>query len=101
MKLRNQVLVTALSLGMALTCLPTLAEDDFKLIPGNNVRKLLVYQVGKVVTLQLSSGKELTGTVTTIGEFMVHLSHLSGREFYDAAVVYDHVEAVIVKARAK
>lgn len=101
MSMHKRVAITALSLGMALTSLPTSADEDFKLLSSNNARKLLVHQHGKVVTLQLNSGKELTGTVTTVGEFMVHLSRLSGRDFYDAAVSFDQIEAVIVKARSK
>jgi hypothetical protein len=98
---RARATLAALSLAVTLSSLPAEAEVEFKLIPGNNARNLLVYQRGQVVTLQLCSGKELTGTVTTIGEHLVHLSRLSGRDFYDAAVAYEHIEAVIIKARAK
>jgi hypothetical protein len=96
--MRKLAMAAALLAGMTL---PALANDEFKLNPSNDARKLLVYYHGKTVTLQLGSGKEITGTVATVGEHMVQLSRLSGREFYDAAVDYDHIEAVIVKAREK
>ncbi len=78
-----------------------MAEPGFELKTSNNTRMLLVHQRGTVVTLQLTSGKELTGTITTVGEHLVQVSRLSGREFYDAAVRIDMIEAVIIKARTQ
>lgn len=93
--------LTAILLASISFALPAAAEDAYQIIPSSNVRRMLVLHQGKVVTLQLASGKELTGTVAKLGEHLVQLSRLSGREFYDAAVVYDHIEAVIVKVRTQ
>lgn len=97
----RKLFMGVLALTIMLTVQPSLAEEGFKLNSNNNTRMLLVHQRDTVVTLQLTSGKELTGTVTTVGEHLVQLSRLSGQDFYDAAVRIDMIEAVIIKARTK
>ena len=54
---------------------------------------------GKRVTLKLDSGEELTGTIGTVNENLVHLRELSGREFFDAAVLTDDISAVIIRTK--
>ncbi len=63
------------------------------------IRTVLAERIAKPVTLQLDSGQELTGVVRSVGERVVQLERLSGREFYDAYVDLDEVAAVIVRAR--
>ena len=53
------------------------------------------------VTLQLTSGQEISGTVTKVGDHVVHLSRIAGRDFYDAVVVLDRVNAVLFKVVGK
>lgn len=65
----------------------------------DTVRDVLERTVGKRATVQLDSGHELTGTVQAVGEHVVHLAELSGKEFYDAVIDLDEVAAVIVRAR--
>ena len=63
------------------------------------VKSLLEAQKGKRVGVLLTTGQELTGVVTTVGATVVHLSELTGREFFDAVVLLDRVSAVIVRTR--
>ena len=51
--------------------------------------------------VKLTCGEEMSGTIVEVGEWVVHLASLSGREFYDAAIRLDQISAVIVKAREK
>ncbi|NIB40621.1 hypothetical protein HBA55_13550 [Pseudomaricurvus alkylphenolicus] len=53
----------------------------------------------KYVTLKLKSGQELSGSVKSVSKKLVHLHELRGREFFDAAVSLDSIEAVIVRVR--
>lgn len=62
-----------------------------------DVRSVLAGLVGKRVGLRVGSGEELTGTVSEVGEEMVVIKELSGRDFFDAAVVIDHIDAVVVR----
>ena len=47
------------------------------------------------------SGAELTGTITKVGEHVVHLSELAGREFFDAVVSLDQLPAVVIRTRGR
>ncbi len=67
----------------------------------DTVRSVLARQIDKKVTLALAQGQEITGTVRSVGDGVVHLSELSGRDFYDAAVDLQKIAAVIVKVRGQ
>jgi hypothetical protein len=54
---------------------------------------------GKRVTVHLKSGTALTGTVKAVGDHLVHLEKLEGRDFFDALVATDEVGAIDTRAR--
>jgi hypothetical protein len=79
-----------------------LAEDQSLTVQGNQVlRDNLQKKVGAKVTLQLSGGQEISGKVMEVGETAVHLSELTGKEFYDAVVRLDYISALVVRVRDK
>ena len=51
------------------------------------------------LALRLGSGDEIEGTVTQVGKSLVHVSRLSGKEFYDAVISIDKVSAVRIRVR--
>ena len=53
------------------------------------------------MALRLVSGEELEGTVSVVGNSLVQISRLSGKEFYDAVVSIDKISAVRVRVREK
>lgn len=63
--------------------------------------KTLKEREGRSATLVLESGTELTGKVVEVSEHSVKLGELSGKEFYDAVIDLDHVQAVVFRAREK
>ncbi len=63
--------------------------------------KALKEREGRSATLILESGTELTGKVVEVSEGSVRLGELSGKEFYDAVIDLDHVQAVVFRAREK
>ena len=67
----------------------------------DTVKSVLERQVGKRVGVVLITGPELSGVVTSVGDKVVHLSELSGREFFDAAVNLEHIGAVVVRVRGR
>jgi hypothetical protein len=90
--------------GMIALTIPTLiiAEDQPLSVQGSQVmRENLQKKVGAKVTLQLSGGQELSGKVVEVGETAVHLSELTGKEFYDAVVRLDQISALVVRVRDK
>ena len=54
-----------------------------------------------MVELRMNSGEKIGGKVEKVGDKLVHLSALSGAEFYDAAVDVSHVSAVVVRTKTK
>ena len=96
---RIRVLIVLAALAWA-GAFPVAAEEAAPgFAAGDTVKSLLGKYEGKRVTLQLASGQELTGKVASVGEHMVHLAELSGREFFDGVVALDQVAAVIVRTR--
>jgi len=97
---------TLLVTGSLLACLvapATAPAQDVKLEvkDGDSVKAVLERYVGKRVALVMTSGPDLTGTVVKVGERVVHLGELQGREFFDAAVSLDRVNAVVVRVRSR
>ena len=67
----------------------------------DTVKSVLERQVGKRVSVVLVTGPEVSGVVGSVGDKVVHLSELSGREFFDAAVSLEHIAAVVVRVRGR
>jgi small nuclear ribonucleoprotein (snRNP)-like protein len=55
---------------------------------------------GKQLTLYLSSGTQITGKVKAVGIHLLHLERISQREFMDALVRIDTIEAIEGRFRA-
>jgi len=95
---RIGILVVALVVAGFWARAAAAAEETRALPPfGESVKIMLEASVGRMVTLQLASGQEISGTVTKVGDHVVQLSRVAGREFYDAVVVCDRVDAVLFK----
>jgi hypothetical protein len=74
------------------------AEGDVVFATGS-VSDVLKGRMGKPVTLHLASGTAITGTVTEVRDQAVVVKGLSGREFSDAIVRLDVIEAIEARAR--
>lgn len=90
-----------LSLGTGLATFELHAAEVVKLDiqSSDTIKSILLRQTGKQVKLRLRNGEELGGVVSKVGDNVVQLSELTGREFFDAAVSLDAISAVIVRAR--
>ncbi len=66
---------------------------------GDSLARVLALQKGKTVTVQLSSGQELTGQVKNVTEDLAQLTELSGKEFFDAVIDIDEIAAVVVRTK--
>ena len=89
---------------IALIALSTAAfadEAGFQVQSSDTVKSVLERSPGQSVGLRLTGGDELKGKVVKVGDKVVQLGELSGREFFDAVVPLDAIQAVIVKARSK
>jgi hypothetical protein len=89
---------SALLLASLLFALPAQAQD-LNISAGDSLQSVLAAQKGKRVTLRLSGGQEITGTMREATAKLVVLGGLTGREFFDAAVPLEKVEAVLVRTK--
>ncbi|MDD3762783.1 MAG: hypothetical protein PHP86_05800 [Nevskiales bacterium] len=62
-----------------------------------SIRDVLVAQKGHRATLHLDAGQELTGVVDGVDKDFVRLTELSGRDYFDAIVRIDSIDAVILR----
>ena len=90
--------IPTLLLAAVLAIQPALAQE-LKLASAATVESLITAQKGKRITVRTRSGQELTGVVREVTPRFVQLGALSGREFFDAVVALDSVEAVIVRTK--
>jgi hypothetical protein len=79
--------------------MPVTGQEKFQIEGADTVKSILERQTGHAVKLRLQSGEEVGGTVTKVGEHVVHLSGLAGREFFDAVVRLDAINAVMLRTR--
>jgi hypothetical protein len=75
------------------------AAAQLQVGPGDTVESLLRAQKEKRVTLRLRSGQEVTGIVRAGNARVVHLGAITGREFFDAVVPLEAIDAVLVRTQ--
>jgi len=93
-----------MTLCWTMTSIPVVFADEagYELkSPAATIKDILLEQTGKRVIVRLETGENLEGTVTKVGENVVHIAKVSGRDFYDAVVRIDRISAVLFKVRGK
>jgi hypothetical protein len=85
----------------AMTCSSLLAQEKAGLQANATVLSLLQGSIGKSIELHLRSGEKMGGKVAQVTDNIVHLSHLTGAEFFDAFVNVSDVSAVVVRVSGR
>jgi hypothetical protein len=85
----------------AFACSNLFAQGKIDLQPSDTIIGILQKNVGQVVELRMKSGEKIAGKVEKVGDKLVHLSQLTGAEFFEAAVDTADVAAVIVRTKSK
>jgi len=70
-------------------------------LSAQTVLSILQENTGKTVELHLQAGDKIGGKVEQVNENVVHLSHLTGAEFFDAFVNVNDVSAVVIRTGGK
>jgi hypothetical protein len=83
----------------AVVCSDLLAQSKIDLQPSDTIISILQRNVGQMVELRMKSGEKIGGKVEKVGDKLIHLSQLTGAEFFDAAVDAADVAAVIVRTK--
>lgn len=89
-----------IALAFAIAATPALSAE-LKVGGSDTVESVLKAQTGNRIVVRLRSGQELTGTVRMVNTRIVQLGGLSGREFFDAIVPLEAVDAVMVRTKDK
>jgi hypothetical protein len=82
-------------------CANSFAQDKASLQPNATVASLLQGSAGKSVELHLRSGEKMGGKVAQVTDNVVHLSNLTGAEYFDAFVDVKDISAVVVRVGGK
>ena len=85
----------------AITCSSLLAQEKAALQPNASVLSILQGSAGKTVELHLRSGEKLGGKVAQVTDNIVHLSNLTGAEYFDAFVDAKDISAVVVRVAGR
>ena len=85
----------------AVICASSFAQDKASLQPNATVVSLLQGSAGKSVELHLRSGEKMGGKIAQVTDTIVHLSNLTGAEYFDAFVDVKDISAVVVRAAGK
>ena len=89
--------LTALAISFLLA-LPAQAQD-VSISSADSIQSVLAAQKGKRVTVRTAGGQELTGLVRDTSSRLVVLGAVTGREFFDAVIPLDKVEAVLIRTK--
>ncbi len=83
------------------TCSNLLAQEKATLQPNATVISLLQGSAGKSVELHLRSGEKMGGKIAQVTDNVVHLSNLTGAEYFDAFIDVKDISAVVVRVAGK
>jgi hypothetical protein len=95
--MKRASLLLALFFGFATSALFSQGKIDLQ--TSDTVLGILLKNMGQVVELRMKSGEKIAGKIEKVGDKLVHLSGLTGAEFYDAAVDTADVSAVVVRTK--
>ena len=88
-----------IAIFFAFACSHVFAQGKIDLQTSDTILGVLQKNVGQVVELRMKSGEKIAGKLEKVGDKLVHLSALTGAEFYDAAVDAEDVSAVVVRTK--
>jgi hypothetical protein len=81
------------------TCVAQAQSIKLEISGADDIRATLDKIENKPVTVILNSDKELTGRVYNVTDKLVHLTDLQGKEFFDAIIKIDSIQAIVIKAK--
>ena len=77
------------------------AQTKIDLQSSDTMQTILEKQVGQTVEFRMKSGEKIGGKIEKLNDKLVHLSALTGADYFDGVVALDSIAAVVVRAKAK
>lgn len=95
------IVTTVLAVVICLSFSQLLSADEKKIMfnTPDGVKEVLSAYIGKRLAIKTDAGEALEGTVIKVGDQLVHIEKLSGKDFYDAVVRIDRINAVVIRVR--
>lgn len=105
--LRSVASILGIFIGITLFALPAAVEAGANVVPiegvGYHVTMSLTDNlksfVGKRVSVTLICGTTFTGSVKEVGDHLVHLEKLDGKDFFDALIRLEKISAIEARFR--
>ncbi|OGR00202.1 MAG: hypothetical protein A2511_03155 [Deltaproteobacteria bacterium RIFOXYD12_FULL_50_9] len=98
MRVKNKLLAVAIIILLQITSpFPVLGKASVEINNSDSMRDLLQRNVGQIVEIRLLSGEILSGRLVRTTPTLLHLSKITGRNYFDAVIRIDHVSAMIVQ----
>jgi len=86
-------------IGLALVCTVSAQEGTFQLNPQFGMKEILTVKIGSRVAVRTEAGETLEGTIVKVGDHLLHLSKITGKDFYDAVIRIDRITSLVMKVR--
>lgn len=87
------------AVALSLLAASAAAADEVTIGASDTTQSVLAAQKGKRVTLRLRSGNEMTGIVREATPKLVVIGAIGGREYFDAVVPLEGIDAVLIRTR--
>ena len=91
--------ISAALFTAALAATSVASGAEVKLGANDSLQTVLAAQKGVRITVRLRSGQEFAGVVREVNSRVVQLGALGGKEFFDAVIPLDAVEAVFFRVK--
>ncbi len=88
-------LVLLLAIGSAF------GQTKIDLQSSDTMQTILEKQIGQTVEFRMRSGEKIGGKIEKLNDKLVHLSALTGADYFDGVVALDSIAAVVVRAKSK
>ena len=86
---------------IAAFCCNLPAQDKVGLQPNATVLSILQGSAGKTVELHLNSGEKIGGKIQQVTDNVVHLSHLTGAEYFDGFINTKDISAIVIRTAGR
>ena len=96
--MRHSISILSIAAAIACAALPAGAAE-LRVSGNDTIQSVLTAQKGSRVTVRVRSGQDITGVVRDVNARVVQIGAVSGREFFDAVVALEAVDAVFVRTK--
>ncbi len=76
------------------------AQDKIELRQDIGIKEALIQFTGKRVSVILDSGTAYEGILIKVGDHLVHISKLTGKEYFDAVIRIEKISGLVVRAKS-